>query len=162
MLCQWWLLGVRNEAHDNVPGWVPLCVPHCYGNRGSLGFFFFFSPSLLKAAAFLFAIPAVASHFDVCIELSPKYIMLCKMHLHVSHANTAVYGRRTKRGPAVYFPPPHSCFISWVPPSFTAAAAVQRSQGEAEGKKMNWHKRSFDCLIFCPLSFQGGVAWKEV
>lgn len=71
---------------------------------------FFFSPSLLKTAAaflaFLFAIPAVASHFHVCIELSPKYIMPRKMHLScISCKYSGIWKKNKKRTSSLLFPP---------------------------------------------------------
>lgn len=69
--CQWWLLGVRNEAHDNLPSWVPL-VPHCYGNGTFLWGW------LLPSLYLLF----LSSPPHVCVEFPAKYIMVSNSGLY--------------------------------------------------------------------------------
>lgn len=156
MLCQWWLLGVRNEAHDNVPGWVPLCVSHCYGN--GTGF------PLTEGGCCLFSI-CYSCHrhsFHVCIELSAKYIMLCNT---APLCISCIYGsvwKNNKRTTEQLLS--FSCvFFPLLSPPPTAAATVQpvsrRGCLEKQKRKIHWHKRSFGCLIFRPLAFK--VKWHE-
>lgn len=58
------LLGDRNEAHDNVPGWVPLRVSYCYGNGTSSPFFFLFYHSLKLLFFFFFLLFSFSCRFS--------------------------------------------------------------------------------------------------
>lgn len=101
-------------------------------------FFFFFPPSLLKAAAaflaFLFAIPAVASHFHVCIELSPKYIMPRKMHLScISCKYSGIWKKNKKRTSSLLFPPQLFYLVG--------AAILHRCSDGAEESRRGWREK---------------------
>lgn len=90
------LLGDRNEAHDNVPGWVPLRVSYCYGNGTSSPFFFLFYHSLKLLFFFSFFSLAFPAVFHLIIR--KKYMRPCHTAplCFLSHANSGVYGWETK------------------------------------------------------------------
>lgn len=157
MLCQWWLLGVRNEAHDNVPGWVPLRVSHCYGNGSSKGFFFSFTEG---DCCFFFS-------YLLCLPLPLiwcLYTIICKIHNAVYYCIFTYLIEiqwcmedEQKNNRAVSFP--QFCVSPTVVPPATVQPFSRSGCLEMQKGKMNWHERSFGRLIFAPLAFK--VKWHE-
>lgn len=144
MLCQWWLLGVRNKAHDNVPSWVPLCS-HISHNSALI-----YSPKASSAIFLWFTIPALTTllYFYRIIFKKNKGV---NMNLYVS-----VHKEEQKAGEYLH-PSAEFIFPSIVPPWYFKQCSL--CQGEVvwksrKKKRMNWHKGSFGCLIFVPFAFE--------
>lgn len=162
MLCQWWLLGVRIEARDHVPGWVQLMFPTVV----VMGHFLFFSyPQHFPktTAAFLcICYNRCCCLFNVCIELSRKCTILCNTtYLCISCKSDAIGKKQLKIREVRLF---WLCIHPTIVPCSASDCSVQSRRGclEKQREKINWQKQVIWLPHIWPHSFQGEVALKEV